>query len=308
MSIFSINETEYGWEEILAAARVWGEWDEALLQVRQGAAAQRRGNPSPADVQAAATQFRYKHKLISGQEAQQWLASWNLTVEEWMGYIRRELSRQQGAASDEETSIPDAEIAAATHVDVICSGRFARWARKLAGRAALAEKSGKRIDPQSSPRARIEQLEAIYLRECEQAVTLARVQNTIADHRMEWIRFDCRYVWFPEERIAREAAMCVTTDGLSLDEVAYDSRSLVQHWNFYLDEIESPIRPHFLAARAGDWLGPIPMLEGFPLFAIERKSLPTSGDPRVYERAEASILKNLLDLEMNNRIQWMAQL
>ncbi len=28
------------------------------------------------------------------------------------------------------------------------------------------------------------------------------------------------------------------------------------------------VRPQFLAARAGDWLGPLKIIEGFPLFAI----------------------------------------
>jgi hypothetical protein len=126
----------------------------------------------------------------------------------------------------------------------------------------------------------------------------------IADHRLNWIRFDCRYVWFPEERIAREAALCVIEDGLTLDEVAYDARSVVQRWDFYLDEIEVNVRPYFMAARAGDLLGPVKMMEGFPLFFVVNKRAPSDSDSQIRQRAEEWIINGLIEKAMNERVKW----
>jgi hypothetical protein len=317
MTLFIVNEIEFDWDDILAASQVWGEWDEMLSQARRGVAAERRASlrgdgPSSGDVQAAATRFRYEHNLISGQDAQLWLERWGLTVEDWMGYFRRELLRRQWGdrleRMTEQEAVPDDELAKVMRAEVLCSGRFAMWARKLAGQAAVSAKAGAQLERQASTRGRIEHVEIAFQNEIVRATTPTRLQAIIADHRMDWMRFDCRYVWFPEERIAREAAHCVAADGLSLDDVAFDARSIVQHWDFYLDELETPVRPHFLAARAGDWLGPIQMMEGYPLFAIERKRPPTSEDPRIRERAEASIVKNLMEQEINHRIKWIVQL
>src|SRR5207253_3063942 len=109
-------------------------------------------------------------------------------------------------------------------------------------------------------------IESEFERKQQQTVTPKRIESKIADHRLDWIHYDCRYLWFPEKRIAREAAWCLSEDGLSLDEIARDARRIVQHWSFYLDEVMPLVRSQFLAARPGDWLGPINMMEGFPLF------------------------------------------
>jgi hypothetical protein len=78
----------------------------------------------------------------------------------------------------------------------------------------------------------------------------------------------------------------------------------VQQWNFYLDDIEASARPHFLAARQGDWLGPIKMMEGFPLFSIVSKTMPVADDPKIRERAEQAIIAGLMEQAVNERVKW----
>lgn len=120
----------------------------------------------------------------------------------------------------------------------------------------------------------------------QQTITPQKLGARIADHRLDWIRLDCRCLWFGEERIAREAAWCVTEDGLSLDEVAADERAEVRQWSFYLDEIDADIRPYFLAARPGDLLGPLKFRNAFPLFALAVKKMPAADDPQIRQRAK----------------------
>lgn len=311
--MFTVNETAFGWEEIAAAAQVWGEWDELMNQARRGLAgfklAAETGEwPAANEVQAAATQFRYKYNLISGQETQAWISHWGLTVDEWMNYFRREMLRERWGNRLEKLPTGADEIAAIIKCEALCSGKFAEWANKLAGRTALvfgAAESGSLVLPGESPREMIERIEAAFEQLREETVTPKRLQAQIADHCLDWIHYDCRYLWFPEERIAREAAYCVIEDGMTLDEVADDARGIVQHWDFYLDEIESSARPHFLAARAGHWLGPIKMMEGFPLFDIVNKQMPAASDPRILQRAEQAVINSLMEKEMNERVRWM---
>lgn len=312
--MFTVNDTEFGWEEIAAAAEVWGEWQPFFEQTRQSLAclmlaAETGQKPAGAETREAATAFRYAHNLISADETQTWLNAWGMTVDDWMNYLRGQLLRERWANRLNEIAaaspVSDEEVAEVVKKHAVCSDKFAEWALKLAGRAAVAAKSGSAPSPDESPRELIERIEAGFDAERRLAVTPTQLEAKIADHRLDWIRFDCRYVWFPEERIAREAACCVTEDGLTLDEVAYDARSVVQQWDFYLDEIEASARPHFLAARAGEWLGPMKVMEGFPLFAVVNKRMPAESDPQIRQRAEQAIINSLIEKEMNDRVRWM---
>lgn len=314
--MFIVDGTEFGWDEIVAAAEVWGEWGPFVEQTRQSLAclrlaAQTGQLPAGAETRETATAFRYAHNLISAEETQTWLSRWGMSVEDWMNCLRGQLLRERWANRLKEIAaanpVGDEEVAEVIRNYAVCDDKLIEWARKLAGRAAIAfgaADSGSFDSAGLSPCELVERVEAGFAAGGRLAVTPNSLEACIARRRLDWIRFDCRYVWFPEERIAREAALCVTEDELTLDEVAYDARSIVQQWSFYLDEIEADARPHFLAARAGEWLGPIKMMEGFPLFYILDKQAPAESDPRIRKRAEQSIINSLIEKEMNERVKW----
>ena len=315
--MFIVNGAEFGWDEIVAAAQVWGEWRPFVEKTRQSLAclqlaAKSGQSPAGAETRETATAFRYAHNLISAEETQTWLSQWGMSVEDWMNCLRGRLLRERWANRLNEiaaaNSVSDEEVAEVIRNYAVCDDKLIEWARKLAGRAAVAigaAGSGSFDSTGLSPRKMVERVEAGFDTRRRLAVTPNSLEACIARRRLDWIRFDCRYIWFPEERIAREAALCVAEDGLTLDEVAYDARCIVQQWSFYLDEIEADARPHFLAARAGEWLGPIKMLEGFPLFSILDKQAPATSDQRIRERAEKSIINSLIEKEMNGRVKWV---
>ena len=311
--MFTVAEQEFGWDEIVVAAQVWGEWQPFVDSVRRALSCLRSAEeagelPSAADMRETANAFRYAHNLISAEETRDWLARWQMSVEDWMSCLRAhwllDHSIERPGHGGVARPAGDAEVAAAVKIHAVCTGRLDDWAVRLAGRAALAAQSGGLTS--GSPRELIACVESGYERQQQQAVTPKRIETKIADHRLDWIRFACRYVWFPEERIAREASFCLTEDGLTLDEVASDARGVVQQWDFYLDEIEAAARPHFLAARAGDWLGPIRLLAGFPLFAVVAKTMPVAEDPHIRGRAEQAIVEGLTRQAMNERVRWAA--
>lgn len=334
--LFTIGDQKFDWESAALAAQLRGEWAQLEMKTRHGLVCLKRAAatgawPAAQEIQAAANEFRYAHNLISAQETQDWLAHWGLTVEGWMDYFRRSLLRQQWAKhlTEMATSYPvtPEEVAATIKCEALCSGQLAQWAYQLAGRAALAGQMKTNIGAAGfdaydqvatapgtdSPFAQqkmkaIARIEAAYQMLRQQILTPKARSHQIAHHHLDWIRFDCRYIWFPEERLAREAALCVCEDGLTLDEVAQDSRFIVQPYNFYLDEIEPSRRNHFLAAQAGDWLGPLNLFEGFTLFAVLGKSLPSDDDPQVRSRAEEAVMSTVCSREISHRVTWLARL
>lgn len=315
--MFAINDTEFGWEEIVAAAEAWGEWKPFVAETRQmlaclAYAAETNQLPSANEVREAATQFRYAHNLISAEDTQAWLNRWEMTVNDWMNCLRGQLLIQRWMIQLDQIvdahPISDEDIATVIKDYAICAGQLIEWAQKLAGHAAMAScavQSGCFDAETGSPRDLVFRIEAEFDRKWQQTVTPKLIETKIADHRLDWIRFDCRYLWFGEERIAREATFCVTEDGLTLDEVAADAHGEVREWSFYLDEIEESARPHFLAARQGDWLGPMRIMNGYPLFSIVRKQMPAEGDPQIKQRAEQAILGGMMEQAINERVKWM---
>ena len=321
MTVFSINDTQFGWEEIIAAADAWGEWARLAEQIRQRLACLKLATetnqlPTTKEIREAVTAFRYAHNLISAEDTGAWLNHWELTMDDLTNYLRGQLLAELWANRLDEISSAhpanDEAVAAVIRKYAVCSDLFGQWAQELAGRSAIAAKSGSLAvrsgllnAATGSPRELVARIESEFQQARQQAVTPQKLQSKISDHRLDWVRFDCRYLWFAEERVAREAAWCVTEDGLSLDEVAADARAEVQQWNFYLDEIDSNARPHFLAARQGDWLGPLKLRDGFPVFSVIEKVMPSDDDPLIRQRAEKAIVAGLMAQAINERVKWL---
>lgn len=320
MTLFAIDEIEFGWEEIAAAAQRWGEWQPFVAEIQASLACLRYAAATGQRISAQAvkeelTAFRYAHNLISADETKLWLCRWQMPFDELTNYLRGKLLRQQWAHRLNEIvavyPITDEEVTAVLKHHAICADKLGDWAIELAGRSAIAAQSGLfdagADSERMAPRNLIARIEAEFQQARQQAVTQENVQARIADHRLDWVRFDCRYLWFAEERVAQEAVWCVTEDGLSLDEVARESGSEARQWSFYLDEIDANVRPYFLAARQGDWLGPLKYREGFPVFSILEKTMPSNADPKIQQRAERAIIANLMQKAINERVTWRMQ-
>ena len=316
--MFVIENKEFGWDEIVLAADTWGEWRSFFEATRLSLAclrlAEKTGRmPDTSETREVANAFRYAHNLISADEARNWLSRWNLTFEEWMDYLRGRMLRERWSNQVEAildgNLVSDREVARVVRCHAVCGDKLNEWSRKLAGRAAMVANSGlfksAQLHSIKSSKELLNRIEAEFQLQRETAVTSKSIEAKIANHRIDWIRVDSRYIWFGEERIAREAALCVTDDGLTLEEVAFDAHGIVQQWNFYLDEIEQSTRPHFVAARKGDWLGPIKMIEGFPLFSILGKRMPAADDFGIRDRAENAIVAGMMAQAIDERVTWI---
>lgn len=316
--MFVIENKEFGWGEIVLAAETWGEWRPFFEATRQSLSCLRHAAktghmPDTFETREIANAFRYARNLISADEARNWLSRRGLTVEEWMDYLRGQMLRERWSNKLEAilagNLVSDAEVVRVIHCHAVCADKLNEWSLKLAGRAAIAASSGlfetAPVPSIRSSKELVRRIEAEFQLQRQRSVTLKLIESKIADHRLDWIRVDSRYIWFGEERIAREAALCVTDDGLTLEEVAHDAHAIVQQWSFFLDEIEPGTRPRFLAARKGDWLGPIKMIEGFPLFSIVGKRMPAADDVEIRNRAEEAIIAGMMEQAIDERVTWV---
>ena len=100
--MFIVEGAEFGWDEIVAAAQVWGEWQPFVERTRQSLAclllaAETGQLPTGAETRETVTAFRYAHNLISAEETQTWLSEWGMTVEDWMNCLRGQLLRERWA-------------------------------------------------------------------------------------------------------------------------------------------------------------------------------------------------------------------
>src|SRR5262247_4651999 len=133
MTIFSVENTEFGWNEIVLAAQIWGEWQPFLETTRQSLACLRAAvktgrMPDAAEAREAATAFRYAHNLISSEEARSWLARWGMTVDDWMNYLRGLLLRELWAGRlgeiVETNPVTDDEVAQVIRIHAVCADKL----------------------------------------------------------------------------------------------------------------------------------------------------------------------------------------
>jgi hypothetical protein len=147
-------------------------------------------------------------------------------------------------------------------------------------------------------------LEVLFARFRGEVVTPKAVRDRLAIHRLDWIRVDCRYLAFAEEQAAREAVLSLREDGLGLDEVAGAAKAEVQEARLFLEHLDPAVRGRFLAAGAGDVIGPVPFADGIAAIVVDGKVLPTEEDPDARQRAEATVLAGFVEREIADRVHW----
>lgn len=334
---FSAGADRYHWRDVVAAAVAWGRWDALVRETREAEALVRAGRaagtlPPRETLDAEAAEFRYARELTSADATRRWLARHDLTVERWTAALRR-LFVLRDATSHATSSAPAADVVEPDPVayldDAICSGMLDAVARELALRVATAagdidgeEASADDLFPDLPRHAdrligtglaestftqsldRLARLERAYQRTRARALTPERLRAQVGIHQLEWVRLDCESLAFGDEHAAREAALSVREDGLSLAEVAeYAHATLVEH-DFFLEDVPPPLRDRLLAAREGDVVGPLGTNGTTTLYVVRRKTLPSPDDPAVRARAESLVMQSLLGGDLAGRVEW----
>ena len=339
--MFHVGARPYIWLDVLLGAMVRGDWDRFELHLQAGAAcaaeAERLGaSPDVSEVERAATAFRYERDLLTTEETEAWLERAGVSLETWSDVLARDLLRMRWAdrlpALVHGVPVPAAltlgeELIAA---EGICSGMFTGFARTLAARAAVAESAGgapdagaiaehvadvrqersawlASLDPGDLER-RLRHLAAVdagYLGATRGALTEAALSRQLDRCRLEWMRIDLERLSFGTAEAAREAAWCVREDGLTLSDVAIESRQPVQDVRTLLDELDEPLRAAVLSAGVDDVVGPVDVGGRYDVVVVVGKTPATLGDALVRERAQHAVVEALTTKAVLSNVTWV---
>jgi len=147
-------------------------------------------------------------------------------------------------------------------------------------------------------------LEAINNRIRAELLTLPARQREMSSMRLPLTRLEVEVIELESKDAASEASLCVTTDGLSMEEVAQEGRYPYRRTQLLVEDIDPDLQQKFLSVTTGSVLDPIARGDGFQLWRIMEKVEPNAQDPVVQERID----KRLLDLHFSklvaNHIHW----
>jgi hypothetical protein len=336
--VFSVDGERYCWRDVILSAVQRSDWQAAERRARQGAACARHAEASgstlpPGVLEAAGREFRYAHDLVTASSMEEWLQRHELSVQDWTACLRRNLLRARATENLERLiqryPISDDEAARLTLIDAVCSSDLSLWARSLAERAAAhayLEAGPTRMD--DPPAAEPFDLTPLTLLWGEDSATLGAaaqrlggleeslkgframllteraVQDYISTRQLDWVRFDCRVMSFPNAGMAAEAALLLREDGEGFTSVYQVAHAEPRAAQFFLDQIEDSMRDHFLGSRPGDLIGPVHVDDEFILYQVEEKVLPTIRDQDVRRRAEDGLVSSALDQQFERLVDW----
>jgi PPIC-type PPIASE domain len=293
--LFAIGSDVYGWDDVVRLAKARGVWSELEAEVRAGEEALAElgaGGEAPDDeeVEAAARRFRYERDLLAADELEDWLERHRLEEQEWEGYLRRAVAREQlpEATGGTRHDVSEGEI----WCEGVCSGHLGGLADDLARLAAV------------SPGTAVEQLDAAFANFRAAAVDAPSVAREVELNRLEWLRFTYEGLAADDEDAALEAALCIRADGEPIEAVAERASLPMLDDECWLEELDPALATRFLAATTGDVVGPISVEDGFVVVRVTSKTAPSLEDADVRARAREGALTRAVERLVVDRVVW----
>jgi hypothetical protein len=232
---------------------------------------------------------------VSGDQLLAWLDQRGVSIGEWRAYLDRLVARAREPAPA-FGAVDEGEVEACVWAEAVCSGRLDRLGKELARMLAVA------------PGTPLDALDEAFARFCRDVATDELAAREIEANRLEWLRFTYEMADFDNEDAAREAALCVRTDGDSLAAAAARADVSLERRIDWQDEIERELATLFLTARAGDLVGPVPAGERFRLAVLQEKTPPSPEDEAVRRRAVTTVAERAVEREANERVVWIERL
>lgn len=337
-TVFTCGDNSYTDRDVIDAALFRGELDPTWKELLRCVECENQSGDADMDdatIDAAVEKFRYDHDLITAEEVEQWLEARGLTMDEFGEYFARHYwgdksPQTQAAEAVDYVSAPE-EMRALLQAELILSGEFDRIAAQVSWRAAGGQELKDDVDLANeraeflkrtglsdatlgnwlSGLGRDEQwlnamlrLEAIHNRIRAELLTPQNRQRELSGMRLPLTRLDVEMMELESKNAASEASLCVTVDGLTMEEVAKEGRYPFRQQQLLVEDVEPDLQQKFLSVPAGSVIDPIPRGDGFQLCRIVKKTEPNPDDPVVQERVD----KRLLDLHfselVSKHIQW----
>jgi hypothetical protein len=340
---FAFRDTTVSIGEVVRAAQFRDELRPSVSEVAWGIACEdeaARWNLETDDsaVEEMVDRFRYENDLISAEEAEAWLDARGLTQDEFRDYFNRrywrETLREKVIPERVDPSRVVPELLGLLQIELVISGAFVPIAvglsRRLVARAAaeapagaklvkaerarFLERSGlepgglagwlKSLDRSQDWLEGMLEMEASYRLRCGAVLTPERLSRELAAARLPLTRLEVETVEFDSADAAREALLCVRDDGLSLEEVARESRYPFKRIEVLAEELPEDQRQKLLCAGIGEIQEPAQAGGAFQLSRVLGKAEPALGDALVRGRVEQRILNTYFSEAGAKDIRW----
>jgi hypothetical protein len=326
----SFDELNFSFADLVLAGLSDGLWRELIAELGAGLAGAAAADS--AHVRAAALDYRRERGLLSGEDLRAWLAERDLDADDLAAYLRRKVARGAGAGQPAADALPSAqELAASLRAEAMLGGALARCGELLAKGAGAARARGTLYELPPAPAddlvalARADELSALDAIDADELEAKARrvaalagefssfcaeiaddesMERTLRRHRLDWQRYHFRHAAFTEEPAAREAALCVRQDGMSLDEVAGLARVAVLEQTQRLDEVDKQMNGVLLATAPGELAGPYRIDDSYTLVQVLERTAPDPDDPQVRELARSELVADALERHLVGRVHW----
>lgn len=336
-AVFTCGDDFFTDKDVIDAAFFRGEWDETWKELLRCLECENQSGDAEMDeaaIDAAVEAFRYEHDLITAEETEQWLEARGLTMDDFGEYFSR---HYWGKAMPERTAPPmdyrsaPEDLRKLLRAELMLSGEFDRMAMHLAWRAAAKKETKEEIDvaPEKEEffrRAGIDEatlpnwlsglgreeewlkemlrMEAINNRVRAQLLSLEARKREMSTLRLPLTRLEVEVVELESKDAASEASLCVTMDGLSMEEVAKEGRYPYRRTHLLVEDIDPDLQQKFLSVTTGSMLEPIARGDGFQLWRIVEKIEPNAEDPVIQERIDRRILELHFTKLVASNIHW----
>jgi len=329
--VFLLGDRAITVDDIVDAAEFRGEVEEARVRVLaslQGAA----DEPDPETLQEMSDEFRYDRDLISAEETERWLAARDLTLDDLIGHLvrrhrltssRRKDARRGKARAPAPTGLRGA-MGEALRAELWLSGDLEGMARDLGWRLVARFASPEGRCPSSEgieaerasflrrcgpgPRAVEAWLgsmqrdaawleetlatEAAYRSSCAALLTAERLSRETLRSKLLLTRFEVESIEVDTLDAAREARVCVGTDGRSMERLARTARYPYERFEAIFEDLPESWQRPLLASAPGDVLPPIDRGEGFQVCRVLTRHDPDLEAEEIRARIAQRILES----------------
>lgn len=341
--VLSSGEEAYTVRDLIDAAHFRGEVTPPWRDLLRLVAAEEKADAGELEVDeaaidSAAVQFRYEHDLITAEETERWLGERGLTLGDFSAYFARHYwgeTAEESAAEATDYLEAAAEMRELCTIELILNGELERMAGRSSWRVAArrapggAEVAGELIEAEKArflerhqlPHEQVPKwlgklgrdhawlreqlaLEAVYQRTLDGLLTREARAHEVSALRLPLTLFEVETIEFDSLDAAKEALLCVHTDGMEMQEVADEGRYPYRHAEILLEDVPEDLQQKFLSVTPGSVLEPITRGEGFHLCRIIAKAEPNVEDPIVKTRAEERILDRHFGELCAQHVQW----
>jgi hypothetical protein len=319
-----------------------GLWREILRgAAAEGRAGKEGSEPKSEILQDLSEIFRSERDLITAEETENWLEARGLTLGDFNDFIHREYWRRRGtpACSPADLDYADVALRDRRHFikEVLFSGRFESLARRLSWAvvARLAAEPPARVSPNcleaeregffQRTESRPDQLssylrwagrdlswfegmvevEAGYRCYCHQIVTPENRARTMAALRLPLTSFRVEMMDLESDEAAREAVLCLESDGLSMEGLARQEGCLVERQRFLLEEFPEGLQRRILGAEAGRAFRLAASDNRFQVCRVVRKTPPCLEDDKVLKRVDEELLSSHFGNLEAKHVHWL---